>query len=111
MHSILVQAWKILLKSRNLRFAYHMIFGSVETYQYLIRGPHPWDGAVEASLSVDERVKQGTMGRDTRFRPLCECGMSTGKKIFIVGVALGAVGYAGWVIWNGGKWPLPRLHC
>jgi dimethylaniline monooxygenase (N-oxide forming) len=98
------RAVKILFGFRSPRFAHHMIFGSVETYQYRIRGPHPWEGAVEASLTVDERVKQGTMSRNTGFKPLCESRMSTGKKVFAVGVALGAVGYAGWVIWSGGKW-------
>ena len=73
-----------------------MVFGSVEAYQYRVRGPHPWNGAVQASLTVNERVKLGTMGRDTGFKPLCESVMSSGKKVFIVGVVLGAAGYVGW---------------
>jgi len=49
--------------------AYQMIFGQVTSYQYRIRGPHPWKGAIEAALSVDERVNRGTLGLE-EGRPL-----------------------------------------
>lgn len=54
---------RVLLKSPRL--AWKMIFDQVSSYQYRIYGPHPWDNAINAALTVEERVKKPTYTRKT----------------------------------------------
>lgn len=42
------------------------------SYVYRLKGPHRWEGARDAIVSVDERVTAATMTRD--------CGIECGKK-------------------------------
>lgn len=51
------------LLTKNPRLALRSIFGQVSSYQYRIFGPHPWDKAIEAALTVDERVEKCTKTR------------------------------------------------
>lgn len=42
--------------------AYRLLFGPNAPYVYRIKGPHAWDGARDALLSLDERVLHGMRG-------------------------------------------------
>ncbi|CAJ0582012.1 unnamed protein product, partial [Mesorhabditis spiculigera] len=52
----------------NPRLAMRFFMGPNAPYQYRIRGPNAWDGALEAFLTVGERVKKPLKNRECRTR-------------------------------------------
>lgn len=47
-------AWRYMLK--NPRLAYHLWFGPLLPYHFRLEGPHQWEGARKAIVSVWDRV-------------------------------------------------------
>ena len=52
--------WKLLLTDPVLFYA---CLGPCVSYQYRLQGPHPWDGAREAILTLNKRVEAPLMTR------------------------------------------------
>ncbi len=75
-------ASKYLLNDPKL--AYYLWFGPCLPYHYRLEGPHKWDGAREAILSVWHRV-----AAPTRTRFIKDDSKSNWTLIYILLIALG----------------------
>lgn len=79
---------KLFLTDQKLWKA--LAFGPCVAYQYRLTGPHPWSGAREAVLDVEERVQAGLPGRvsnDKQVQKSSLFSVSTLLSLAVVGMA------------------------